>query len=43
MAHTGCGCGVSLWNGYGPGGVNWDIFPMKVFRKVAHENPEMEL
>ena len=43
MAHTGCKCGVSIWNGYGPGGVNWDIFPMELFRKEAYDNPEMEL
>lgn len=43
MAKTGCACGVGLGNGYGPGGVNWDIFPMWQYKKIAYENPEMDL
>lgn len=43
MAKTGCECGVGLWNGYGPGGVNWDIYPMEQFKQIAYANPDMDL
>ena len=40
MAHYACMCGVSIWNGYGPGGVNWDIMPRWQAEAVAKEHPE---
>ena len=43
MAKTSCKCGVGLWNGYGPGGVNWDIFPMNQFKELAYANPTLSL
>lgn len=43
MAKTGCECGVGLWNGYGPGGVNWDILPMNQFKVLAYANPTSSL
>ena len=43
MAKTSCKCGVRLWNGYGPGGVNWDIFPMNQFKELAYAYPTLSL
>ena len=40
MAKTGCHCGVGLWNGYGPGGVNWDIFPRCKAEEAIKLHPE---
>jgi len=40
MAKTGCHCGVGLWNGYGPGGVNWDIFPRWQAEEAIKLHPE---
>ena len=40
MAKTGCRCGVGLWNGYGPGGVNWDIYPRWQAEEVIKLHPE---
>lgn len=39
MAKTGCRCGVGLWNGYCPGGVNWDVFPKWQVEEVIKEHP----
>lgn len=43
MAHTSCRCGVGLWNGYGPGGVNWDIFPKWQVEDAVRENPDYSI
>lgn len=43
MAKTGCRCGVGLWNGRCPGGVNWVIFPLWQFSKIAYQYPDKEL
>lgn len=40
MVKTGCHCGVGLWNGYGPGGVNWDIFPRWQAEEAIKLHPE---
>lgn len=40
MAKTGCACGVGLWNGYGPGGVNWDIYPRWQAEEAIKLHPE---
>ena len=40
MAKTGCACGVGLWNGYGPGGVNWDIYPRWQAEEAIQQHPD---
>ncbi len=40
MAYTGCDCGVGLWDGYVPGGVNWDIFPKWQAEAAISKHPE---
>ena len=43
MAHTGCSCGVDLWNGYCPGGINWNIFPKWQAEEAIKYDPEYDI
>lgn len=43
MAKTACPCGVSLWNGYAPGGINWDIYPRQKAEEVIKKHPEYDI
>ena len=43
MAKTGCVCGVTLWNGYCPGGINWDVFPKWQAEEIIREYPEYDI